>query len=557
MPDAGFPGGDFNFIVVGSGAAGLVGAITASRQGLKPVIIEKADVWGGTTAISGGVLWVPQNHLMQADNADDTAEAARKYVHALLGDNPSAREIAKADSFLESAPVMARMLAEEGVDWLRVPDHPDYYPDVEGNGIGRIMESRPFDGRRLGDRLHSMRGAELNWPAVNSSHYGRLTRARTQAGLFLDAARIVIMHKLRTLSGQRPLGNGRALVASLMQIVMAHDIPLVLSTRMVGIRTEGNSVSGIIVERGGVRHDLDAPAGVLLAAGGFANNQQLRSQLQGRDNFWSNAIPEDQGDAYLAATEIGAANDRLDDCWWMPSMRLGPDLNGLALGPRALPGSIIVDHHGRRYMNEARSYMVAGKTMLEHGADRHRHWMIMDGRLHKRYIFPELSNDALRQDMLHHGFLKQSDSIHGLAEACGLDADVLEATINRFNGFARDGRDQDFERGEAGYDLYWGDPLHKPNGSLGEIRAPFFAALVRPGDLGTNGGIRTDQQARVLNMDDQPIDGLYAAGNSSASPFGRAYPGAGSTIGAATTFGFLAATTAAARYSNQPARQMD
>ena len=543
----------FDFIVIGSGAAGLVGAITASRRGLRPLIIEKADHWGGTTATSGGVLWVPGNDLMAAQGEPDSAADARAYVHALIGEDADERQVSKADAFLENAPQMARMLGEEGVSWIRSSDHPDYYPGTRGHGKGRTLESAPLDGRKLGPQFETMRLSELDMPAIHSGQFGTLTRTWTIFGLFLEGARTAIGHKLRTLVGQKPLGNGRALAASLMRIVIRRGIPVRLSTRLVELVVEQGSVTGVIVESGGVRERIEAPAGVLFAAGGFARNAALRKSLQGRDETWTNAIPEDEGDAFVAASSIGADSELTDDCWWMPSIQVSEGQNGLALGLRALPGSLIVNAQGRRYLNEARSYMATGKAMYENGAAKERHWLIMDGRFLKRYIFAELSQKAIREKMMANGFLKRADTIADLARECSLDPQALEETIERFNGFARAGRDLDFQRGETDYDRYWADPNHGPNPSLGEIRhAPFWAAVLRPGDLGTNGGLMTDANARVLDRDHQPITGLYAAGNGSGSPFRNAYPGAGATIAAAATFGFIGASFAANRQNNRP-----
>jgi 3-oxosteroid 1-dehydrogenase len=545
---------NFDFIVVGSGAAGLVGAITARRLGLRPLIIEKAGQWGGTTAISGGVLWVPQNDLMKADGAPDSSEAAYSYLSGLIGEEADARAIAKVEAFLQNAPQMARMLAQEGVRWIRTQDHPDYYPDMPGSSIGRTIESAPFDGRRLGENFKTMRLADLDIPAINSGQYGTLTRARTSPGPLLAAARVMIGHKIRTWLGEKPLGNGRALVAALMKIAMAQEIPIRLSTRLVELTCEQGVVSGVVVENGGKRERLNAPAGVLLAAGGFARNGGLRAALQGRTEFWTNAIAEDEGDALTLGTAIGAGWELTEDCWWMPSIQVGPEQNGLALGLRALPGSIIVDASGKRYMNEARSYMATGKIMYDHGAAKERHWLIMDGRFLTRYIFSELSQKSIRKQMMESGFLQRAESVSALAMKCGIDPDTLQNTIDRFNGFARHGVDEDFGRGETAYDRYWADPNHRPNPSLGEIRkAPFWAAVVRPGDLGTNGGLKTDHHGCVLSTDDRPIAGLYAAGNASGSPFRHTYPGAGATIAAAATFGYCAAMHAAGSRSNRRA----
>lgn len=541
----------FNFVVVGSGAAGLVAAITASQCGLRPLIIEKADVWGGTTATSGGVLWVPGNPVMAADGDIEDPATVRRYVEGLLGEEASERNLAKAHAFLETAPAMARMLAGEGIRWIRSRTHPDYYPHVEGNGIGRTLESAEFDGTALGERFLTMRNAGLDIPALSSDQFGTVALAKSRLGPLLETALTVGRYKLKRMLGKKPLGNGRALVAALMQIVMARGIELRLGTAMVELVTDHGAVTGLVVVSGGRRETLPAPAGVVLTAGGFSRNPALRQKLQGREQVWPNAIPEDTGDALAAGLAVGADHERLDDSWWMPSIQIDDSANALALGLRALPGSIVVNAEGQRYMNEAASYMTTGRVMFEHGAATSRHWLLMDGKFLNKYVFAELSQESIRAKMLKMGTLRQASTIAALARQCGLPPAALEATVTRFNAFAKAGRDEDFARGDTAYDRHWADPAHKPNASLGAIEnGPFWATLIRPGDLGTNGGLKTDAHARVLDPSDRPITGLYAAGNSASSPFGRTYPGAGATIAAAATFGHLAAIHAARRYSN-------
>lgn len=548
------PAEGYDFIVVGSGAAGLVGAISARLAGLRPLIIEKSDRWGGTTALSGGVLWVPANDAMIADGIDDPIENARTYLAGLIGPDASERERAKAEAFLDNAPAMARMLAGEGMRWVRNRDHPDYYPELGGAGYGRTLEAAPIDGHRLGERLATLRGIELDVPALTSDQFGPAVLTKTGIRPAMVGAGIMLRHYADRLRGRKPLGSGRGLIASLMLIVDRLAIPVRLSTPLVDLIIEHGAVSGVVVEHGGVRETLPAPAGVLLAAGGFAQNPALRRELQGFAATWSNASPGDQGDALVAARAIGADTELLDDCWWMPTLEVGPGHHALALGLRALPGSIVVDHHGRRYMNEARSYMATGRIMREHGAAEHRHWLIMDERFLSRHIFPDLSPSGARAAMMANGTLKRGETIAELAAACGLDPATLSATVERFNGFARAGVDEDFQRGATAYDRYWADPAHRPNPSLGAIeRPPFWAAVLRPGDLGTNGGVKTDAAGRVLDSAERPIEGLYAAGNGSGSPFGRSYPGAGATIGAAATYGYIAARHAARRRVNAPA----
>lgn len=548
------PGGGHDFIVVGSGAAGLVGAIAARLAGLRRLIIEKSDRWGGTTAMSGGVLWIPANDAMIAEGVDDPLERARTYLDGLLGPDASERQRAKAAAFLAHAPAMARMLAGEGLQWVRNREHPDYYPEVEGAGHGRTLEAAPIDGYKLGERLATLRGGELDVPALTSDQFGPAVLTKTGIRPAMVGAGIMLRHYGDKLRGRKPLGSGRGLIASLMLIVDRLGIPVRLSTGLVELTREHGAVTGVVVVHEGRREILPAPAGVLLAAGGFAHNAALRQELQGFAATWSNASPEDQGDALVAARAIGADTELLDDCWWMPTLEIGPGRHALALGLRALPGSIVVDHHGKRYMDEARSYMATGRIMREHGAAEHRHWLVMDERFLSRHIFPDLSPAGARAAMMAAGTLKRGETIAELATQCGLDPATLSATVARFNGFARAGVDEDFHRGATAYDRYWADPAHRPNPSLGAIeRAPFWAAVLRPGDLGTNGGVKTDAEGRVLDSSGRPIEGLYAAGNGSGSPFGRSYPGAGATIGAASTFGYIAARHAARRRVNVPA----
>ena len=544
---------DCNFIVVGSGAAGLVGAITAHRAGLKPIIIEKSNLWGGTTATSGGVLWIPGNHVMADEGEPDSIEAARRYLIKLLGDNPTQRQIAKIEAFLKAGPEMVSMLSGEGVRWIRAADHPDYYQDVQDAHVGRSIESRIFDGKRVGGRLKTLRALDLPIPAMTTTMAAVMARVKTGFGPLAMAAGVMIRHWAWVAMGRKPFGWGRALVANLMTIAMKYDIPVLLESRVVGLKVENDVVVGVNVETKTGPKTILASAGVLLAAGGFARNPALRRQYQGDlDGSWTNAIPEDEGDALIAAVQIGADTELTDDCWWMPTVMIAPNQAQLTLTERTLPGSMIVDHDGRRYMDEAQSYMVAGKIMHEHGAAKNPHWLIFDQRFVNRYVVSWLSNAEARRSMKASGVLKTSITLTGLAEATGLPLATLADTVSEMNAAARTGIDRAYGRGSNRYDIFWGDPAHKPNPSLGTIsKPPFYAVQIRPGDLGTNGGLKTDQYARVLTPNKIPIVGLYAAGNGSGSPFGHAYPGAGATIGAAATFAYLAANHASQR-NNPP-----
>lgn len=540
---------DRNFCVVGSGVAGLVGAVTAAAAGLRPVIIEKSDLWGGTTALSGGVVWAPGNDLMARDGQPDSPETARDYVLNLVGNDPSARRRAKVDRFLEAVPQMVRDLAGQGIDWIRNPDHPDYYPLVPGSDVGRTIEPAVIDGNRLGPDMATMRGMSAGFPQMPTSQMGVFSRMKTGPRPLFGALSILARNKLWRMTGREPLSRGRALLAWLMLAARRHGIPLLLQSRLVDLELEDGRVARAVIETPQGREVVDVSAGVLLAAGGFGHNPELRRKYHGDlDGSWSSAPPPDEGDGLLIATRLGAAVEFTEHAWWQPTLMIAPGQPSLTLAERAMPGSIIVDSQGRRFMNEAQSYMAAGALLREHGRKNGggANWLLFDQRFLDRYVFRVLSYKATRASMMRHGYLKTAPSLEALAGECGIDAASLRATVDRFNAFAREGRDHDFQRGETNYDRYWADPANRPNPCLGEIaRGPFYAVRVFDGDIGTNGGVMTDRHSRVLKEDETPIPGLYAAGNCSGSPFGGTYPGGGATIGAAAVFGYLAARHAA------------
>jgi 3-oxosteroid 1-dehydrogenase len=544
---------DRNFVVVGSGAAGLVGAVTAHAMGLRPVIIEKADVWGGTTALSGGVLWVPCNHLMAADGDSDDPQTARDYVMKLMGEEAaSPRVAAKVDRYIAAAPEMMQLLERQGVRWARNADHPDYYPRTEGAIVGRTVESDLVNERELGPLLETLRTSAVWVPPMLTRDAGDCMRAKTGLKPMLTAARVVLKDVLTRAMGRDQASRGRALLVSLMMILRDAGVPLLLETRLVSINRDGGRVAGVTVQTRQGERAIAAPAGVLLASGGFARNRDLRLKYHGDvDGSWTSAPPEDEGDALIAGQSIGASTEFMGHAWWQPSLPIAPGMAAITLSERAFPGSLIVDDTGHRFMNEAESYMASGRNLRDHGGATRPCWLIFDESFVHRYIFRALGKGAVQDMMIANGNMKIAASLGELAQACGLDPQTLSATVARFNRFAQEGVDEDFDRGATNYDKYWADPGNKPNPSLGPVSTgPFYAARIVPGDLGTNGGLMTDQDSRVLDEKEQVIAGLYAAGNCSSSPFGGYYPGGGATIGAATTFGYLAAAHAA-RAHNQ------
>jgi 3-oxosteroid 1-dehydrogenase len=324
-----------------------------------------------------------------------------------------------------------------------------------------------------------------------------------------------------------------------------------LDTRVKSLVWTGQRVTGLVVERDGAEVELSARQGVLLNSGGFARNLEMRQRYQPQPASvdWTNANPGDTGEMIEAAMAIGAAIALTDQAWWTP-ISLMPD------GTRALhpvdmskPHCIMVDSSGRRYVNESGSYMEIGTAMYE----RHKtcpavpSWLVLDSRHRQWYPWGAHLPGRTPDEWLTKGYMIRAETLGDLARQCSMDAATLHATVERFNGFARSGKDEDFGRGIGAYDRFYGDPSVKPNPNLGAIsEPPFYAVRTFPGDVGTGGGLLTDEYARVLRADGTPIEGLYATGNCTATIWGRCYPGPGVSIGGSMVFGYIAARHATA-----------
>lgn len=538
----------FDVVVVGSGAGGYMGAIKAAGAGLKTLLIEKAPVWGGTSALSGGGVWVPNNPLMKRDGAADSPEEALTYMEDVIADvGPASSRIRKI-SYIANAPRMVAFAQTQGFQWERAPNYPDYYPDRPGGKIGRIIEGKVFDGKRLGKWRASQRRGEVAAPAIafkTDDVYLLPLVTRTRKAFF-RLMTILGRTLWWKLMGREPMAIGQNLTAQLMSIFLKTDAELRLSTPLTGFVTEGGRVTGITVTQDGQARKIEAKRGVLLAAGGFAHNADFRSQHQSVDGRWSLSSPDDQGDAIiLPMDQLGVATALMDEAWWGPST-LDPDGQmGFPVWERSLPHSIIVEQSGARFCNESESYVDAGRRQLDRDqvTPAIPAWLILESRHRKRYMFGSAPGGRTPQRWLDEGYFIKADTLEELARTCGIDPDGLAATVTRFNGFADKGVDEDFGRGRTAYDNYYGDPRVKPNPNLGRLeRGPFYATRIYPGDLGTKGGVLTDEFARALDTQGRVIEGLYATGNNTASVMGRTYPGPGATLGPSLTFGFIAAS---------------
>ncbi|RMI33443.1 3-oxosteroid 1-dehydrogenase [Nocardia stercoris] len=540
-------------VVVGSGAAGMTAAITAAHHGLSVVMIEKAAHWGGSTARSGGGVWIPGNAVLRREAPADDLEAARTYLHAIIGE---AVDKDRIDTYIDRGAEAFDFLAAHcplRMHW--VPGYSDYYPEAPGGRAhGRSVEPAPFDASALGAELARLEPdftkAPRNFVATQADfrqiHLG-LRNPRAPWRAVRIGARAVKAHLLR----RHLLARGQALAAMLRLGLADAGVPLLLNTELAELRKTGDRVTGVVVRRDDVEHTITARRGVVLACGGFEHNDAMRKQYQrapiGTD--WTVGAAANTGDGIRAAQTLGAAVEFMDDAWWGPSVPL-PRQPWFCLAERNLPGSIIVNDRGRRFMNESLPYVDAVHHMYggRHGqgdgpGTNIPAWLIFDQRYRNRYLFAGLPpRQPLPQRWFDTGVLSRAATVAELAGKIGLPADELTATIDRFNTFARSGVDADFGRGDSAYDAYYGDPRQRPNPNLGALETgPFYAARLVPGDLGTKGGLRTDLTGRVLRADDTAIAGLYAAGNTATPVMGHTYAGPGATIGPAIVFGYLAA----------------
>ncbi len=556
----------YDVVVVGSGAAGMAAALAASAKGLHTVVVEKAPHYGGSTARSGGGVWIPNNEVLRRDGVKDTPEAARTYLHAIVGDVVPAERI---DTYLERGPeALSFLLANTPLRMQWVPDYSDYYPEAPGGRVGgRSVEPKPFNLRKLGaerDRLEPEYGkSPLNVAVTQADFRWATLMMRTPRGV-LRVLRIGLRWIWAMLTRQDLVVRGQAFSGMLRLGLLEAGVPVLLDSPLEDLLVEDGAVTGVVVSAADGRRELRARHGVVLAAGGFEHNAAMRQQYQrapiGSD--WTVGAVANTGDGIRAGERLGAALDLMEDSWWGPSIPLtgGP---WFCLAERTLPGGIMINARGERFMNEALPYVEAVHRMYggEFGqgdgpGENIPCWMIIDQRYRNRYVFAGVTpRRPFPGRWYKAGVIKRAGSISELAEKIGVPADVLSTTIERFNGFARTGKDSDFGRGDSGYDRYYGDPTIKPNPCLSPIdQGPFYAITMVPGDLGTKGGLRTDVHARVLREDGSVIDGLYAAGNASAPVMGHTYAGPGATIGPAITFGYLAALHIAERAASRAAK---
>lgn len=549
----------YDVVVVGAGGAGMSAALAASAQGLDTVLVEKSGYFGGSTARSGGGVWIPGNYALEAAGQVDPGdrEAAKTYLDSIVGDVvPKERR----DTYLDRGPEVLDFLREKTpLRFTWVPEYADYLPEQPGGRPrGRSVEPVPLDARFLGGELDRLHPPYTKAPAnliVTQADFRKISLGlRTIRGP-LTMIKVMLKRLLAIVTGKKMFAMGNAIAIGLRKGLTDAGVPVEYDTALLDLLVEDGRVVGVVVESGGERREIRARRGVILGSGGFEHSQELREKFlpQPTSATWSTGAPANTGGGLLAGTAAGAATDLLDDAWWGPTIPL-PGRAWFCLAERNLPGSIIVNSAGARYMNEALPYVEATHEIYKGqatGVDHVPSYMVFDQTYRNRYLFAGVAGrQPFPGRWYKEGVVVRADSLEELATKVGLPSGSLDTTVERFNGFARSGVDEDFHRGESAYDKYYSDPTVKPNCSLAPIeKGPFYAVKIVPGDLGTKGGLVTDERARVLREDGSVIAGLYAAGNVSAAVMGNTYPGPGGTIGPAIVFGYLAAEDLAKEHS--------
>ena len=535
-------------LVMGTGGSGLVAAIVAHDEGAKVTIIEKAATVGGATAVSGGFPWIPNNHLEKEAGIPDSREEALTYMK-FIADGQVDDEL--VETFIDNAPVMIKYVEDNAGLKFSVSEMPDYHDTKPGGKTkGRSLGPPAFDSNELGEWKNRLRQAPVVICPMSWEDYEKSNARADPRNLDYNLLATNMMAGI--------VGMGMATIGYLLKACLDRGIePIMKTPGRELILDDNGAVIGVRAEQEGKDFYIRASQGIILATGGFEWDERLRKEFVPEPDFVPLSPPSNEGDGLKMAIAIGAELGNMHQIWGVPSCVIegeeydGKQLGRMTMGERALPHVIMVNRRGKRFVDESFNYSDVAKTFCEvdpvaYAMINVPAWCVFDQQFLDNYMFLTAPPGEPAPD-----WLIKADSVDELASKAGIDPQGLKETIERFNGFAQKGEDPDFGRGSTAYDRYQGDPNNKPNESLGPIeKAPFYAFSVVRGALGTKGGPVTDINGQVKHIMGDVVKGLYAAGNVMAGTSGPGYGGAGNTIGAGMTWGFIAAKHA----TKQPRR---
>jgi 3-oxosteroid 1-dehydrogenase len=549
-----------DLLIAGSGGGGMVAALAAVDAGIEPLVVEKQGLLGGSTGMSGGMVWLPNNPLMRADGIPDSHADGLAYFDDVVGDIGEASSPARRETFLTAGYRMIDFLLRKGVRLVRCPGWSDYYPNHKGgNSAGRSVEGIPYDSTALGewsDKVQPSMAKSYGF-VVKTNELRAVQYFNRSPRAFAVAMRVFMRTNVARLRKRDLMTNGASMIGQILKALIdaTGEPPVWTNAAMDDLIVEDGRVVGARITHDGTTVNVQARKGVLLAAGGFSRNSDMRRRYSGdqpNDGAWSIANAGDTGEVLQTAMNLGARTDLLDEAWWLPMVFI-QDPGAASLGSgRQRPGAIYVDGSGRRFCNESNSYVEVGKAMYANKAVPC--WQVFDEGYVRRYVSGAnpFKKRTLSEGLIEQGAVKRADTLADLARQIEVPPDALEETVKRFNSFAAKGEDPDFGRGQSAYNICLGDPGYTPNAALGPLdKPPYYATRVFPADVGTCGGLITNEHAQVLDENNDVIDGLYATGNITATVMGRNYLGAGGSIANTMVFGYVAALHAA---SSPPSR---
>ena len=556
---------EFDVVVVGSGNGALTAALCSHDGGAKTLVIEKSSQFGGTSATSGGGVWIPNNRYAKAENVNDSDQDARNYINSVSPEGMIKDEL--IETYISEGPRMIDYLHENSqVKYRNLAHYPDYFPDNTGGKEGnRSMEPEPISGTELGEDLSKLREQHpqtaftmgpinMNFTQVEGQLLlGALPGWKIQFAKLFTKYILDLTMRLKWGWKDRRLTMGNAGIARLILSLNDRNVDLWTLTAMTDLVDENGKVIGIKATKDGSSINIKANKGVILAAGGFERDQDLRDKYLPKPSNaeWSAANIHNTGDALKAALKLGADTHQMDTGWWSTTMKVpGQEKGWLSMVDKSMPGNYTVNKNGERFSNESQNYVSFVNDMFkkfDEGNPCAPCYMIFDSNFRKNRPCGPLLQGSMQPDSSvpkewwTPSFLSKGETLEELAEIAGINPEGLKATQAKVNEYSITGKDIELSRGDSAYDRYYGDPSVTPNPCLAPLQeGPFYCMVLYPGEMGTAGGLVIDTNARVLKQDGQPIDGLYACGNVTTALL-PTYPGPGSTLGPAMTFAYLAA----------------